>query len=202
MSVEVVLFDADGLLQHSGPGWVAELASLDPVDPAGFLAELWEAELPALEGRETIAQSMEGLLRRRGLDTSRWPDAVRQWNNIVLDPAALDVVGAVRSAGVACYLATNQHVYRRDLMLDLGYAQWFDGLFFSCDLGVAKPDPGYFSAILDALARGPQGVVFVDDRADNVAAAASVGIDARRHAPDAGAAALAEVLRAAGVPGV
>ena len=53
-----------------------------------------------------------------------------------------------------------------------------DGAFYSCALGVAKPDPAYFAAVLDLLALPPERVLLVDDNPANVAAARSVGLAA------------------------
>ncbi len=201
MAVEAVLFDADGLLQHPRAGWEGRIAAFDPADPDGMLDALWRAEIPALEGKQHLRDGMLDLLTARGLDVDRVDDLVALWDNIEVDPDAWRVVEAVRAAGVPCYLASNQQSYRRDLMLALGYGELVDHAFFSCDLGVAKPKPAYFEAILARLALPADRVVFVDDVPANVAAAASVGIVARVHDPDCGADGLRAVLRSAGVPG-
>ena len=52
-------------------------------------------------------------------------------------------------------------------------------------VGALKPDPGYFEHVLAALGTPAERVLFVDDNRINVAAAASVGLVARRAAsPD------------------
>lgn len=200
-TVHTVLFDADGLLQHGASGWADKLARFDPADPQGFLVALWEAERPALEGKERLQDSVTRMLIDRGLDPQLAPDICDLWDNIVVDEDAWRLVRQVAAAGVRCHLATNQQTFRRDLMIDLGYGDLMHESFYSCDLGHAKPSPDYFRVILDRLGIEPQGVVFVDDRPDNVEAAASVGIDAHVHDPASGADGLRGVLRAAGVPG-
>lgn len=199
--VHTVLFDADGLLQHPRADWVPRLAAFDEGDPEGFLVDLWEAERPALRGRETLHDSVARLLRTRGLDPSLAGDVCGLWDNIEVDEDAWQLVRDVRAAGVACHLATNQQSYRRDLMVDLGYGDLVDETFYSCDLGHAKPEPAYFIAILERLGAGPEGIVFVDDRPDNVEAARGVGLTAYVHDPESGAQGLRGVLRSARVPG-
>jgi putative hydrolase of the HAD superfamily len=61
---------------------------------------------------------------------------------------------------------------------DLGYGQLLDGAFYSYELGVAKPDPAYFTTILDRLDVPGGQVLFVDDRLDNVESARSIGLRA------------------------
>jgi putative hydrolase of the HAD superfamily len=54
----------------------------------------------------------------------------------------------------------------------------FDPRWFSCDLGVVKPEPEIYNRVLAGLGAQPSEVVFVDDRSDNVATASSLGITA------------------------
>lgn len=200
--VNAVLFDADGLLQHPQAGWEDRLAAFDPVDPAGMLRDLWLAEVPALEGRQSLRDGLAQLLRARKLDVGHTEALLALWDNIEVDHDAWQVVRDVRAAGVSCYLATNQQTFRRDLMLDLGYSDLVDHAFFSCDLGVAKPKPAYFERILERIALPPERVVFVDDVLANVEAAASIGIVGRVHDPNCGATGLRDVLRSVDVPGM
>ena len=57
----------------------------------------------------------------------------------------------------------------------------FSGLHLSHEVGLLKPDPRYFLKALESFELDPRDVVFVDDLAENVAAAESVGIRAFVH---------------------
>ena len=81
-----------------------------------------------------------------------------------------------------------------------GYGGWFDQTFYSCDLGLAKPDPAYFRAILAAIDVPASSVLFIDDNEANVAGAASVGLQAELFDLSAGVEALVELLRRYGLP--
>ncbi|HEV2678069.1 MAG TPA: HAD-IA family hydrolase [Aliidongia sp.] len=50
--------------------------------------------------------------------------------------------------------------------------------YLSYELGLIKPDPASFRRVLELEDCRPDEVVFVDDRADNVAAAQALGMDA------------------------
>jgi len=66
--------------------------------------------------------------------------------------------------------------------------------FPSHRVGRLKPDADYFAHVLDALGATPASVLFVDDNAINVEAAARAGLTTRRVAgPDGVRAALAEL---------
>ncbi len=72
----------------------------------------------------------------------------------------------------------------------------FDAFFSSCYLGLRKPDRKIFQIALDVLQRDPERAVFIDDRPENVAAAASLGIHGIRYQ---GSAQLASELAALGI---
>lgn len=57
----------------------------------------------------------------------------------------------------------------------------FDAFFSSCYLGLRKPDRKIYQVTLDVLQRDPEDCIFIDDRQENVAAAASLGIHGIRY---------------------
>jgi putative hydrolase of the HAD superfamily len=57
----------------------------------------------------------------------------------------------------------------------MGFERVFDQTFFSCDLGVAKPDPAFFIKIQERLAKPPQELFLVDDSLSCIEAARRVG---------------------------
>ncbi|WP_028660659.1 HAD-IA family hydrolase [Nocardioides insulae] len=54
------------------------------------------------------------------------------------------------------------------------------GVTVSGEVGLAKPDPAIYRIAIDRSGLRPDELLFVDDRAENVAAAAAVGLDAVR----------------------
>ena len=66
-------------------------------------------------------------------------------------------------------------------LVKFGLLDQFDAFFSSCYLGVRKPDRKIYQVALDVLQREPERVVFIDDRAENVAAATSLGIHGVRY---------------------
>jgi putative hydrolase of the HAD superfamily len=61
-----------------------------------------------------------------------------------------------------------------------GWSANFDRRFYSCRLGLAKPNPAVYEAVLADLRATPQSVLFIDDRAENALAAAALGVRAVR----------------------
>ncbi len=62
------------------------------------------------------------------------------------------------------------------MVADLPVARAFSHRAFSCFLGSAKPEPECYQAVLAMLGARPADVVFIDDRPENVAGAAALGI--------------------------
>ncbi|UQU62012.1 HAD-IA family hydrolase [Couchioplanes caeruleus] len=95
-----------------------------------------------------------------------------------LDAGTLALLEQVHAAGVPVSLLSNAP---GELARELEWhpaLRSFAHLLFSADLRLVKPDPAVFTAALGALGAAPADVVFVDDRADNVAAAAALGLRA------------------------
>jgi putative hydrolase of the HAD superfamily len=201
--VRAVLWDADGVLQDLPDGWEA---SMRPVvghlvdDVEDFLVEAFAAERPALTGDARWVEVLPRLLAKWGLAGS-FDDAMRVW--LTIEPVAetRELVEALRAAGIACYLATNQDEHRgRHMHATLGYADLFDDCFYSYELGVAKPDPAYFTAVLERLRLSAGDLLFIDDNDANVRSARSVGLRAECWHVRDGMAALRELLRRHGLP--
>jgi putative hydrolase of the HAD superfamily len=56
------------------------------------------------------------------------------------------------------------------------WVRHFDHRFYSCRLRRLKPEPGAFTDALRIMDAAPEQVLFIDDRAENTAAAADLGI--------------------------
>lgn len=57
-----------------------------------------------------------------------------------------------------------------------GLAGLFDHVFLSYELGLRKPDEAIYTRVIDTLAVPPRSCLFVDDLAENTAAAARCGL--------------------------
>lgn len=111
-----------------------------------------------------------------------WPgsaaDFVARWLSVenAPDDAVLGVVADIRRSGVPCFVASTQERRRAQyLAMEMRFDQLFDGFFFSCDLGVEKPNEGFFKAIAHRLGRSGTELLFIDDARVNVEGARAVG---------------------------
>ncbi|MFC1649539.1 HAD-IA family hydrolase [Patescibacteria group bacterium] len=96
-----------------------------------------------------------------------------------IDQEVIDVLKNIRQEGIKVYLASDHSKYRRnDLWEVVGLKKFFDGHFFSCDLGYTKEDPEFYEKVLEKLKLKPQEVAFFDDEEENVETAANSGLKA------------------------
>ncbi|MGV3518755.1 HAD family hydrolase [Luteitalea sp.] len=196
MSIHAVLFDADGVIQkpaaHRRDAWQSVLGSDRELD--AFVAAIFEAEIPALEGRSDFGKALTSLLGEWEC-CGTMDDALRAWTMIEADAEIIGILRALRRSGVACHLASNQEPHKAAYMSEtLGYSTVFTREFYSCWLGVMKPHVAYFHEILGAIDVPARNLLFVDDNAANVASAREAGLHAVQFHLDAGAAALTRTL--------
>jgi putative hydrolase of the HAD superfamily len=73
-------------------------------------------------------------------------------------------------------LLSNASSSLRDKLDQFNLQPLFDHFIISGEVGVRKPDPAIFRLALSRLAIEPAEAVFIDDRPENLAAAAALGI--------------------------
>lgn len=194
-----VLFDYGNVICQPQPDRdVARLAELAGCTVADLLTPYWAYRLDydraALDvtsywqqvaadlGRSFSGPQIAELSR---VDAGSWlhlrPDSV----DLVAELAAASAGG--RGGGWGLAVLSNAPEDTAQAVSGLPVAAHFEHLIFSCYLKLAKPDPECFRAALAVLAAEPADVIFLDDRPDNVAAAAALGIRSA-HFTDAGAA--------------
>ena len=92
------------------------------------------------------------------------------------DPEMLALVDDLNAAGTRQVIATNNDPRRTAYIAnEMGMSGRVERIFASGNIGIAKPDTGYFRHITDALETTPSNMFFVDDLKANVDAAVEAG---------------------------
>lgn len=183
--IEAILWDCDGVLQHSPHDWEDALARIG--GGPEFATDLFEAEKQALRGERPLRDVVDDLLRERPTGATT-DDVLGLWAMFVEDEDAWEVVDDVRAAGIRCVLATNQQDVRVEIMRhERGYDDRVDGAYYSSEVGHMKPSKEYFEAVLADLGVTPEQALFVDDSAANIDTARELGIAVVHHDPASGA---------------
>jgi putative hydrolase of the HAD superfamily len=174
-SVEVVAFDIDGVLVEPKFATVLpDLLSRSPSEIAQFFAGPFEQ---CLLGRADLLAELPVVLKHW-----EWQGSVEQfvefWFGVesTVNQAMLEFADALRANGIRCILASTQERHRaRSLEALLGVGTRFERAFFSCDIGLKKPNPQFFTAVANTMNLLPGRFGLIDDVAANVESAQSVG---------------------------
>lgn len=111
-----------------------------------------------------------------------WSAEIRMWHDRWIELASPRIEGsiallrALRAKGVPVFALTNFGVnsYAAAVPL-LDFLSEFDREYVSGRMGVIKPDPRIYQMVEADCGIAPAGLIFTDDRADNIAAAAARG---------------------------
>jgi len=170
------------------------IAAVLDVDPSQFATAVRNSRAERFGGAlGDAASTIRTLVRRLGAPTpspAAIDYAVRERLNLTdrqLTPGSgiLALLDLLRADGWRLGLLTNCSIETVTLWPTTVLASRFDAAVFSCALGVAKPDPRSYQAVLDRLDLPPSSCVFVGDGASNeLAGAQSLGIPAVLFATD------------------
>lgn len=200
-TILAVLFDADGVLQRTKPGWIEELQRLcgDAEDVESFTQDVFKAEEPCLLGKGDFEALLSSVLKKWD-SPATVSEALNIWTMIDPDDSVLGLIRTLRANGTTVALATNQQQHRAEFMLNgLGYAKEFDHILCSCFLGHAKPGVEYFNKSVDILDIPPDQMLFIDDHDRNVESAKIAGLHSHRFHLDDGLNALLGILERYGL---
>jgi putative hydrolase of the HAD superfamily len=184
MPIRAVIFDYGEVLCQPDPVAHQALLQLTGLDDATFRQHYWidrhEYDLGRFDG--------SAFWRRIGQETGRnfTPAQIQsliehdvlQWTSL-LDEPMLAWTAALQDAGFATAILSNMpfeidHYMRQEF----GWLAHFTHLTFSCEHGIAKPDPAIYTFTCEQLGVLPEETLFVDDKQVNVEAAERLGLHA------------------------
>lgn len=198
-NIRHILFDADGVLQYH-PGWHAAMEPYLGERTEEFLRKTWKDEVPTLAGQGDYMPLLAAALAAYGVRVPAGDVYRDVWHRVELVGETFALVRALRETGYGVHLGTNQERHRSAYMREeLGYDEFFDVSCYSCDLGVAKPDPAFFAEAARRIGTAPRSILFVDDSSPNVEGARAAGFEAEQWSYEQGTDALLLLLAAHGV---
>jgi putative hydrolase of the HAD superfamily len=92
-------------------------------------------------------------------------------------PHRLEAVRLLSKAGFRLFLLSNADSMECAAWNLSPFAQYFEGAFFSCDIGAAKPEAEAYQIVLEAAGVGPEAALFIGDGGSSeLAGAKALGI--------------------------
>jgi len=175
--IRAVLFDFYDTLARIGEG-VADsrrrIAEACAVDLDRFQVQ-WRDSLAArtIGGLGSLEDELRSMLRALEIecreellrelaegDRSAWIEGVRLYDDTI------PTLQALRERGFALGLVSNCTSQTMAVIHAHGLDQYFDARVLSCEVGIAKPDPGIFLVACERLGVEPASCLFVADGAD------------------------------------
>lgn len=134
-------------------------------------------------GKITTEEFLSEVLKgcRKGTTTK---EVAAAWNAMLLDipMKKLDVLKRLRRTGYKVYMLSNTNEehwqYIEKNFFPESVTNYFDGVYMSQVLGMAKPDKRVFEHVLKDIGAEAEDCLYVDDTASNCEAAASLGFHA------------------------
>ncbi|EDQ06619.1 hypothetical protein DSM14862_00360 [Sulfitobacter indolifex] len=178
MTPQAVVFDIGNVLIEWQPerfydsviGEDRRRAMFDAVDLHGMNDRVDSGE----NFRDTIYATAE--------EYADWGDEIRLWHDRWIEMAApvidhsLRLMKALQARGVPVFSLTNFGIQSYDhAATHYPFLREFDRDFISGHLGMIKPVPAIYEAVEQGSGLPAQALLFTDDRADNIAAAATRG---------------------------
>ncbi len=178
--IDVILFDLGGVLLELGPSPVPESALTN-----GQKFELgdWFRSEPALAfetGRigtgEFARKLIDGL--ELSCSESELIDFFSAWPR-GLFPGVPELLDRLRRRYRLALLTNTHELHWSRFVAEFDLPRRFDAVFASHLVGLVKPEREIYLRVSEDLDTAPESILFVDDNADNVAAAAALGFRAR-----------------------
>jgi putative hydrolase of the HAD superfamily len=180
--IKCLMLDVDGVLvtgrPNDGRPWYTDLKSDLGVDPDWlrriFFGTVWSE---IVEGRRDMLPCLQACLDTGGF-TINAQTLTDYWfaMDSRIDQALLADCLTLRREGIAIYLATNQeHLRAHYLMNNMELQASFDGIIYSAQLGVSKPQSEFYTKAAYHVGFEASSILLVDDTMANVVAARDAG---------------------------
>jgi 2-haloacid dehalogenase len=179
--VEAVVFDLGGVCIDWDPRHLyRKLFAGDDEAMERFLAEVcspeWNAEL---DGGRSWTEAIDTLSREHPESRALIEAFRERWVEMLGGPIhdTVAILDRLHRAGTPTYALSNWSAETFPIARPLfPFLEWFDGVVISGGEGIRKPDPRIFRVLLERYGLAAAATAFVDDVAENVAAAEAVGM--------------------------
>jgi len=184
LPIDAVIFDYGMVLSNAQePSAYNNLLTITDLDRDTFEPHYWRYRLDydegVLNGRtywEKLGNDAAITLTPEQIDQLIEND-VLMW--ATLNEQMLAWVRALQDAGLKTAILSNMGAdLLRYMRQEFGWLAHFNHHTWSCELGMVKPDPRIYLHTCEKLGVAPDEAIFLDDKPENIEAAAKVGIHA------------------------
>lgn len=178
MTVEAVIFDIGNVLTR----WQPEAFYDRAIGEARRRALFAEVDLHRMNEEVDAGALFRETIYDWAERHPAWAPEIRWWYDRWIELASPRIEGsiallrALRRRGVPVFALTNFGSYSyEEARPRLDFLNEFDREYVSGRMGVVKPDPRIYQMVETDCGLAPQALLFADDKAENIAAAAARG---------------------------
>jgi putative hydrolase of the HAD superfamily len=180
--MKAVIFDYGEVLCSADPAAHRRLLARTGLDRDTFERLYWrdrhDYDLGLFDGRSywTKFGRDAGLPFTPGEIDALIEDDVLMWTGNLNEPM-LGWAAALQNNGILTAILSNMGPeVLRTMRQEFAWLAGFNQLTWSCELGIAKPDPAIYNFTCDKLGVRPGEALFIDDRIENIRAAEQLGL--------------------------
>jgi len=178
MPIDAVVFDIGRVLID----WQPEAFYDRTIGPERRKALFSEVDLHGMNLAVDLGGDLEEAVERLAAAHPGWAAEIRLWQSHWLEMASPEIPGSVqllrdlKARGVPLFALTNFGAATFEIACAAyPFLALFDRRFVSAHLGMVKPDPAIYEVVERETGTRPAGLLFTDDKAENVEAAAARG---------------------------
>lgn len=178
MPIEAVIFDIGNVLVEWHPERMYDAA----IGPDRRKALFANVDLGAMNDRVDMGEEIADVVQETATANPEYRDEILMWHSNWLDmlrpdiPLTADLLRALRARGMAVHALSNFGTSTLALAEQhFPVLTEFDSRFVSGHLAMMKPDPAIYAHVEASVGVSPEALFFIDDRPENIAAAAGRG---------------------------
>ncbi len=178
MTVQAVVFDIGNVLIE----WQPERFYDAQIGEARRRAMFAAIDLHGINDEVDRGGNFRDLIYAAAVAHPEWRDEVRMWHDKWIDmaapaiPRSVRILRNLRVAGVPVFALSNFGIQTFEIAEKVyPFLSDFDRRYISGHMGLIKPDSAIYAALEADCDVAPAGLLFADDRIDNINAAAARG---------------------------
>ncbi len=188
MAVRAVAFDIGGVLERVAPRehWLSPWQERLGLDAAEFASALARVDPDGGIGTGVLTEAayQQRFAAALGLSSALADEFIADmwhWYCGELDEELTAYAASLRPRYVTAILSNSADGARREEQARYSFAELFDVIIYSHEVGLIKPDPRVYALLCAELSVRPGELVFLDDVPENVDAAWRFGIRGLLH---------------------
>lgn len=144
------------------------------INSAEALPDFWNDYDRGTRSFEAVAEALAAF-RSSDVETAKnmMATAITYQDQI---PQTAELIAELKRVGYRVFVLSNMSKEYIEYLRKMPVYSHFDGEVVSCEVGLTKPEKEIYTLLLERFGLEPSQTMFIDDRKENVEAAAQVGI--------------------------